>query len=166
VGEHRGRKDVQGEEALSSRSYTERELRLALEWAALRYPGYRTINRYRIATPPPFVPPGFTGDQAVALFRPTNFMADLVIVVGETTIVVEAKTDNESQAIGQLQFYVWLMEKYATLQDVPTSDVRPVLLYAREYPDLVAFAKKIGIDVELYSPDWIQPFLKSGYTGA
>jgi len=151
---------------LSSRTYTERELRLALEWASARYPGYRTINRYRIATPPPLIPPGFTAAQAVALFKPTNFMADLVIVVGQNTLVVEAKTDNESQAIGQLKFYVWLMRKYGTLQDVPVDNVVPVLLYAREYPDLVAFAKSEGIAVELYSPDWIQPFLKSGYTGA
>ena len=91
-------------------------------------------------------------------------MADLVIVVGETTLVVEAKTDNESQAIGQLKFYVWLMQKYASLQDVPVANVEPVLLYARDYPDLVAFAKSEGIGVELYSPDWIQPFLRTGYT--
>ena len=148
-----------------AKAYEEREIRLALEWAALSYPGARVISRYRILTGPLPVVPGFAPFQVAQLLKPTGLMADLVIPLGKSTVVVEAKTDNETQAIGQLLYYVFLMKRYPELQEVPVDQVEPVILLARRIPDIVDFAKQYGVTVALYSPGWIQDFLRTGYSG-
>jgi len=150
---------------LSNRGYTDRELRLVTEWAATAYPEARVIQRYRVGTPPPYVPPGWTSEQVQALMKPTGFMVDAVVELPTTTLVVEAKTDNESAAVGQLLFYVWLMKKYPQYQEVDVTHLLPVLLFARQYPDLLDFAASLGVATSMYSPDWIQEFLRVGYTG-
>jgi hypothetical protein len=150
---------------VSNRGYTDRELRLVTEWSARTWPGARVIQRYRINLPPPFVPQGWTLDDVLRLMKPTGFMVDAVVVVPGITFLVEAKTDNESQAIGQLAYYTWLIAKYSKLQEFPTENIQPVLLYARINPELEAFATSLGIAVEHYSPEWIQTFLRQGYTG-
>lgn len=150
---------------MANRGYTDRETRLALEWAARAYPGARVISRYRILTGQLPNVPGFTADEVARLLKPTGLMADLVLVLPEITIVVEAKTDNETQAIGQLLYYVFLMQKYPELQEVPVAKMGAIILLARRIPDIVEFANKLGVQVAFYTPDWIRPFLQQGYVG-
>lgn len=148
---------------MSSRGYTERETRLALEWASINFPGARVISRYRILGGPLAQLPGLTLEETRQIMKPTGLMADLVIVLPDRTIVVEAKTDNETQAIGQLLYYVYLMQKYPELQEVPVDHVQPVILLARRIPDVEEFALRFGVGVSFFSPPWIRPFLENGY---
>jgi hypothetical protein len=150
---------------MSKRTYTEREMRLALEWASFSYRSARVISRYRILSGELPSIPGLTADQARGLLKPTGLMADLVIETKDLTLVVEAKTDNETQAIGQLLYYVYLMRKYPELQDVDTKHLVPVILLARRPPDIEEFAQEYGVAVAYYSPPWIQEFLVQGYQG-
>ena len=150
---------------MSNRTYEDREIRLVTEWVSQVYPRERVVFRYRIVTPPPYVPAGWTADQATQLLKPTGFMVDAVVLKVNESVIIEAKTDNESQAIGQLKFYKYLIETYPTLQDFSVGLVHPVMLFARVNPDLQKFALQEGVDVSVYSPDWIQSFLKNGYTG-
>lgn len=151
---------------MPNRTYTERELQLTLEWAAQTYPNAKVINRYRINRPPGFSVPGYTEDQIIALLKPTGYMIDAVVILPNMTLIVEAKTDNESQAVGQLLFYVYLLRKYADIQDFDCSNLVPVLLFAKVDRDLMGFAQVMGVSNTLYSPDWIQDFLKNGYSKA
>src|SRR2546427_589176 len=75
-----------------AKAYEEREIRLALEWAALSYPGARVISRYRILTGPLPVVPGFAPFQVAQLLKPTGLMADLVIPLGKSTVVVQVES--------------------------------------------------------------------------
>lgn len=149
---------------MANRGYEEREIRLALEWAHKNYPGARIFSRYRILTGPLPSVPGFTEAQIRGVLRPTGLMADLVIVLEDSVLVVEAKTDNETQAIGQLLHYVYLLKKYPELQEFPTDNLIPVILVARAPADLIEFADSQGVHVAVYSPDWLQPFLERGYS--
>ncbi len=131
----------------------------------LAFPDRPVISRYRISVPPAVVPPGYTLEEILRLLKPTGFMVDLVIRDVDVTRIVEAKTDNESQAIGQLLFYRYLLEKYAALQEFPALPVVPVLLFARHNQDLEEFARSLGVQVAFFSPPWIQEFLRMGYSG-
>ncbi len=146
-----------------AKGYEDREVRLVMEWAGGRFPKARQIFRYRINQPPPYVPPGWTEEQAVRLYKPTGFMVDAVVEHPNITWVVEAKTDNESQAIGQLLFYVYLIKKHASMQEFDTRNVAPLILLARDNPQIEEFARSVGVVVEVYSPPWIRDFLKNGY---
>ena len=117
-----------------------------------------------MSQPPPRPVPGFTLEETIQLLKPTAFMVDAVVETPEGTYIIEAKTDNESQAIGQLLFYQFLMKRYAALQDVDVTRTRPTLLFARRNADLEEFANDLGVIVAYYSPDWIQEFLRMGYT--
>ncbi len=150
---------------MPNRGYEEREVRLALEWASLNFPKDRTISRYRILAGEVRAIPGFTLQETLQLMKPTGLLADLVIVNPSGTYVIEAKTDNETQAIGQLLYYVYLMKKYPGLQEVPVDVVYPIILLARSLPDIVEFAQLMGVAVAFYSPPWIQEFLRTGYSG-
>ena len=61
---------------MANRGYQEREVRLALEWAALNFPRERMISRYRILTGHPPAIPGFTIEETLQLLKPTGLMAD------------------------------------------------------------------------------------------
>src|SRR5437867_4343236 len=146
---------------MANRGYQEREIRLLVEWAGVTFPFARLITRYRIIRPPPLIAPGFTEAEMIRLLKPTGYMIDGVIIDGTVTYVVEAKTDNESQALGQLLYYVYLLKRYAELQEFRVDDVRPVLLFARLDRDLFDFAQGKGVAATVYSPSWIQEFLRS-----
>jgi hypothetical protein len=150
---------------MTNRSYTQREIRLALEWAALTYPGASVYSQYRIIVPPAVTIPGMSPEQTINLLKPTNYMVDLVIELADRTLVVEAKTDNESQALGQLALYVQLLNKYPALQEFQVRQLVPVLLFAKVDQEIAELATAAGVTVAVYSPDWIQPFLQNGYRG-
>ncbi len=98
-----------------------------------------------------------------AMLRVFNRYADLVGILGEEILVVEAKMVPEPGAISQLQHYIDLMPLTPLMQTHAGKRVQGILLFAVDDPLIRQRAEQAGFRVEIYTPAWANEYLELKY---
>ena len=146
-----------------ARAYIEREMRMLVEYILMRWPGREFSTRVRLGPPPEIEVEGFTPEQVAGAFKPTHPMADGVVYDPPDLWLIEAKVDNESQALGQLALYRRLAERTPGLLRSGAERIRPLLLMARRIPDVISLAAEMNVEVDFFTPEWLREFIRTGY---
>jgi len=129
------------------------------EWLSLRYPGVTSLGRMRlgptaatvrgVTLPPPYE----------AMLQVLNWYADAIVIAPAEQLVVEAKVIAKPDAIGQVLFYQRLISRTAELTAYLQVVFQPVVLFAEEDLEVSAFARSLGVRVEIYTPPWIASYV-------
>ena len=94
-----------------------------------------------------------------ASLRVFNRYSDLVGVVGNELLVVEAKMVADPGALSQLQHYVELIYSSPVYAQHPGKIVQGVLVWAVDDPIIHTRAASYGFRVDVFAPDWVQTYL-------
>jgi len=138
-------------------------MRMVVEYVWRRFPGRRFATRVRLGKAPPFVVEGLTEEQLTGLFKPTWVHADAVVWDPPVLWVVEAKVDDETRAIGQLKYYLQLVPETPDLITEEIKEVRGLIVFARRIPRVIEFARREGLEVDVFLPPWLEEFMRVGY---
>ena len=98
-----------------------------------------------------------------AMLRVFNRYADLVGIIGQEILVVEAKMVPEAGAISQLQHYIDLLPLTPLLREHRDKRVQGVLLFAVDDPVITQRAHLSGFRVEIFTPPWANEYLELKY---
>jgi len=151
-----------GEEGLT-RGYEEKEMRMVIEYIAERWPGRRFGTRVRLGKVPTIKVEGIPEEKMIGFFKPCWVYADAVVWDPPILWVIEAKVDDETRAIGQLKYYLTLIEETPGLITEEIKEVKGLILLARRIPAIAEFAKREGVEIDFYLPEWLEEFLIKGY---
>lgn len=127
-----------------SRRYQQDEYRLVAEWVVKNYPYEHVEFGMRL------------GPDAFGIMKPTAPKVDAFIHTSPNLTLVEGKIDNESQALGQLLYYRFLVPRTPGYQHVDPMKIGLIIILVRDLPLLEEFAHSLGISVVKYCPDWIR----------
>jgi len=136
---------------------------MVVEYIALRFPGRRFSTRVRLGKAPPLTVEGLTPEQLTGLFKPTWVHVDAVVWDPPVLWVVEAKVDDETRAIGQLKYYLQLVPETPGLLDEGIKEVKGLIVLARRIPSIIEYARREGLEVDVFLPSWLEEFMRVGY---
>lgn len=115
--------------------------------------------------PTPQIPNGqYVDPKYLPALRAFNRYADLVGISRGEIQVVEAKMMADPGAISQLQHYVDLVRTTPLIRTYPNQIVTPILLWAIDDPIISQRAQAAGIRVEIFTPPWVNEWLKRKFT--
>jgi len=136
---------------------------LLSEWLALYHRDARVFHNLRLG-PAPAVPRGFVPSPEIErMLKRRNRYADAVVVTPAELLVVEAKMDPSSAAIGQVLDYADLVTSSPELAPYASLQIVPVVLWPADDPIAHRRAAALGVRVEIYTPSWYEEWLREGY---
>jgi hypothetical protein len=138
----------------------QRERRLIVDYVRTKYPNNTAYFNLRIGgVPDKFnMDPDDEANQSLA--RPWNRYVDALVVTNTELILIEAKLPAKLEAVAQLMLYQELIPKTPMLKQYAHLPIRLLLVTALPDPELVQFAQKYGIDVDIYQPAYAMQYLE------
>ena len=142
------------------RQWSPVESKLVAEFAALRYPGRRTIQRVRVGRTPAELDLDGLDAAEIRMLGVWRRWVDLLIVDPPYLRVVEAAMIPDPGDVSQLELYLYLLPTTPELEEFV--DLKPVglLVYAVDDPTIRRLARDRGYTVEIYRPVWLAQYLE------
>jgi hypothetical protein len=136
---------------------------LLKEWADFQVWDWGPKYEMRLGPTPLVGNPGVVDDRYEGALRRFCRYADLIGAMHGELYVVEAKMRAEPGAISQLQHYVDLVLATPAIRMLPYRRVHPLLLWALDVEEIHQRAVAAGVDVEVYTPPWVNDWLAIKY---
>ncbi len=139
---------------LTNRSYNAWTTRLLAEWIAINLPHASAQNEVKLG---PLVETGVsTPTASIAAGISSNARGRIDALCWDATSVylIEAKPRASHAAVGQLVGYVRMFPLTPELSSLLGHILKPILLVAQDDPMAREYAASVGVDVEVYAPDW------------
>ena len=143
-----------------SRLWQPRETRLLSEWVAKNYPNDRAMYRVRLGRPPSWAAPSIAEGAPPEIYKIYQRWADAIIIREKELILVEAKIRPAPGVISQINLYAQLLPKTAEMAQFMDRPIRKIILMAMRDPEVEELAAVDGIEIQIYSPDWVNDYLK------
>lgn len=141
-----------------------RERSLLGEWLAMTFPTDRVMQEVRLGGPPP-APTGFATDNStLAYLGNRRRYADALVIRAADIILIEAKVEADPGVVSTLQLYGALLPLTPELREFKDRRLRMMLLWAIDDPVLSAIAKRAGIEVVVWCPQWVKDDLRAKYS--
>ena len=132
---------------------------LLREWASNKYPGIYLAEQLRLG-PTPVTLLNVTVTPALeAMLRVENWYADGLLITPIEVLLIEAKIAPTPGAISQVLFYQRLAMRTPELAGTLHLPFTPVVLFAEDDAEVTAFARHLGVRVEIFTPSWIGDYL-------
>lgn len=149
---------------MSRRPSKQRGRRYIQEYVQEKFPTRVVVFFNQAVGPPPSELFKAHPEIPLSHFRRWRFYVDAVVVTKEWLILIEEKLFQPAVGMGQLLFYRALLKDTPELRPYAKLPIKMILVTPRPDPRVIAFAGRIGIDVEVYSKPWVQAYLrKKGY---
>lgn len=142
------------------RSWSPVESKLVAEFAAVRYPDKRTIQRVRVGQIPSEIDVEGLDPAEIRMLGVWRRWVDLVIVDPPFLRVIEAAMLPDPGDISQLDLYMQLIPATPELQEFIDLEPRGMLVYAIDDPVIRRLAADRGYTVEIYQPAWLSQYLE------
>jgi len=137
----------------------QRERRYVAEYVAMRFPGDVVSFNVRLFTDPDVSIPGLSAESTLRLISRSGLFVDAIIHRGSDVILIEAKVEMESQALGQLLIYKELIQKTPGFDHLLPEDISLLMVSPITKPWIDPVLRKYGVMVDHWSPDWIVGYL-------
>ena len=138
-----------------------KESLLVEEWLSRRYPNVATLGRIRLGPTRATVVGVELTPEHQAMLSVLNWYPDALILAPGEALIVEAKLEAKPRAIGEVLFYRHLLYATPELQQFMPLNVTPAVLFAQDDPAIRAFAHSLGVQVEIYTPQWFPGYLET-----
>ena len=141
------------------RTWSPVETKLVSEFAAVRYPGRRTIQRVRVGQIPGEIDVEGLDDAEIRMLGVWRRWVDLMIVDPPFLRVIEAAMLPNPGDISQLDLYLQLLPATPELMEFVDLEPAGMLVYAIDDPVIRRLAVDRGYTVEIYQPAWLSQYL-------
>jgi hypothetical protein len=131
------------------------------EWVSLHGWQQQAIYELRLGPTPQTLIGVTVSPQLEAMLRVALWYADLVVPTPTELLVVEAKVQPKPGAVGEALWYSRLVPTTPELAAYAHLPVVPVVLFGESNEILNAWARTLGVRVELYTPPWIAEYLST-----
>jgi len=149
--------------AAEKRQWQAREMRLVSEYLAKHYAKYPSQTRVRLGAIRPEIKSAELTDADKAMLGMWRRWADAIVFMPDRLLLIEAAIRPSPGDISQLELYETLIDKTPELAEHKGKAVEKVLLFAIEDPAVATMARKHGIKVIYFKPDWVDEYLKLLY---
>jgi hypothetical protein len=142
------------------------ESRLMKEWLERRYPDATMTGRIRLGPTRRTAPGGNLTPAMEAMLSVENWYPDALVLSKDELLIVEAKVNPKPAAIGEVLFYHRLIARTPELAAHVQYHFQPMVLFGEDDPDVNAFARSLGVRVEIFIPPWLAGYLlRRSYRG-
>jgi len=131
------------------------------EWLSRRYPAVPSLGRIRLGPTSATVRGVTLPPNLASMLQVLNWYPDAIVIAPGEQLVIEAKVTAKPAAIGEVLFYQHLIYRTAALTPYIQTVFQPVVLFAEDDPDVAAFARGLGVRVEIYTPAWIVSYMQT-----
>ncbi len=135
------------------------ETRLLHEWVAMRYPAAQVFYELRLGPTDRSLVGRVVTPELERMLRVANWYADALILTQVEGLMVEAKVEPKPRAVGEVLWYMELLLTTPDLAPYRHIPVSPVCLFAERDVRFEAWARRLGVRVEIFSPPWIEDYL-------
>jgi len=143
-----------------TRLWQPRETRLLSEWMSKTYPDDTVMYRVRLGEFPAWARPGIERGAPAEIYMIYQRWADAIVLRKTEILIIEAKIRLEPGVISQIKLYGQLLPKTATFSEFKELPIRLIILTAMRDLEVEALAASEGIEIAVFSPDWVIDYLK------
>lgn len=143
-----------------TRLWQPRETRLLSEWVSQTFTEDTVMYRVRLGGPPAWAQASIENGAPAGIYTVYQRWADAIIIRKTDLIIIEAKIRLEPGVISQIKLYERLLPKTAAFYKFRELPIRLIILAAMRDPEVEAMAASEGIEVVVFSPDWVVDYLK------
>lgn len=143
-----------------TRLWQPRETRLLSEWISQTFTEDTVMYRVRLGGPPSWAIPSIEMGAPAEIYMVYQRWADAIVIRKTDLIIVEAKIRLEPGVISQIKLYAQLLPKTAAFYKFKELPIRLIILAAMRDPEVEAMAASEGIELVVFSPDWVIDYLK------
>jgi hypothetical protein len=145
----------------TTRKWEPREMRMVSEYLAEKYAGYESATRVRLGSLHPDLELPDLSEAEKNMLSVYNRWADAVVITPTTLILIEAAILPEAGDISKLEMYAMLLPQTERYKDHRDKNIVMELVVALEDPVLVLLARRHGIRVIVFCPDWIREYIST-----
>ena len=142
------------------RDWQPREQRLVSEFIARFYPDYPSRTHVHLGSIPPRLRGMFITDEDARLLGVHRRWADALVFLPDRIILIEGKILPQPGVVSQLLLYGELIPKTRDLGEDRQKPIEMVLVCALPDPVVSELARRQGIRVVIFRPEWIEEYLK------
>lgn len=142
------------------RDWQPREQRLVSEFVAEFYGEYPSRTHVHLGGTPPRFKGKFTRPENGRLLGVFRRWADAIVTMPDRIVLIEGKILPQPGVLSQLSLYERLIPNTPELEEHAGKPVEKVLVCAIEDPLITQLAREEGVRVVVYSPPWIESYLK------
>lgn len=143
-----------------TRLWQPREARLISEWISKTYPDDVVMYRVRLGGPPTWAIPSIADGVPEEIYMIYQRWADAIIVRKIELIIIEGKIRLAPGVISQIKLYEQLLPKTPRFSEFKELPIRLIILTAMRDPEVELLAASEGIEIVVFSPDWVIDYLK------
>lgn len=147
-------------EKKTGREWEAIEHRYVSEYLATVYPDQPSRIHLALGSPQPRRAGRFMTETETDQEEPARRWADAVIVLPDRIILIEGKVKPKPGVVFQLKGYQRLIAHTPDLAEHRHKPIEMVLLCAIEEPEVTELALKHGIQVVVFSPKSLDPYLE------
>lgn len=144
---------------MPKRKHQPREMRLIAEWLALQFPRDQFKLNARVGQLHPELHPELLDEAEQRLVGVWLRHVDAVVIKPEKLILVEAAILAKPGKISQLLLYKELLPQTYEFKEFSDRPIEMILLVAIKDPVIVKIARRYGIKVIYFRPEWIDAYL-------
>ena len=140
--------------------YRRVERRYVVDYVLNKFPNrLKVYFNLRLGPPPEHVKRAFPGLPR-GYYKVYQRYADAVVITDTHIILIEAKVHNIKVGIGYLLEYKTLVCQTPELRPYCNRELRLLLVIPIPDPWVLNNARSLGIDVDIYCPDWLKSILR------
>lgn len=144
------------------RKWEPREMRMVSEYIAQKYAGYESATRVRLGSLHPELElPGLSEAEKNMLMGAYNRWADAVVITPTSLILIEGAILPEVGDISKLELYAELLPRTPRYVQYADREIVKELVVALEDPVLMMLARRHGVRVVFFCPDWIADYIST-----
>ena len=142
------------------RLWQPRETRLLSEWVASNYPEDRVIYRVRLGAYPDWAKTAISKGAPADIYKIYQRWADAIVIRDREIIIIEAKIKPDPGVISQILLYKKLLPKTPEFFEFKERPIHLIILMAVRDPEVEDMARDQGIEIAVYTPDWVIQYLR------
>lgn len=143
-----------------ARSWQPRERRLVAEWVRIMFPNAHIREQVRLGAIEPALDDANISEKELRALGVTRRYVDALAVQDNTVHLIEAKILNRPGALEQLDLYEFLLPLTPELRDLRGLPIVKHLVWAIPDPVVEALARRRGIRVHEFRPEWVDAYLE------
>lgn len=118
------------------------------------------MYRVRLGMPPTWAIPSIKDGVPAEIYMIYQRWADAIVIRATDIIIIEGKIRLGPGVISQIKLYEQLLPKTPRFFEFKELPIRLIILTAMRDPEVEALAASEGIEVVVFSPDWVIDYLK------
>lgn len=142
-----------------ARRYEARERRYIADYVKGHFPNEIVHFNLRLYEDPKVAVPGLSEKASRRLLSRTGIYVDALVELEGVVLLIEAKVENEVQALGELVQYAMMLPLTPGWENITPNMIRLRLVSPVKKDFIIRMAERFAIEIDTWAPDYILEYL-------